>query len=122
MLAGAGYGMGISQVGLFTIPAAALLTVGLVRSGATGREMLGVVEGVGGVGVAVGVIHLDFNPCPSNGTQGTFVLAPGQTSASCGGFDGLPWLIAGLVVMAGALVAFWLLTRPSNGQLESGPP
>jgi hypothetical protein len=108
--------MGISQIGVFTIPIAILLTIALVRLGGAGPELLGLLEGVGGVGVAVGVINLNYHPCPNK-----LVLAPGQTSASCGGFNGLPWLIGGFVVMIAALVAFWLLIRPSDGQRASGP-
>jgi hypothetical protein len=59
----------------------------------------------------IGVLNLDYaGPCPTHVT-----LAPGQTSsASCGGFDGRPWLIAGLVVIALTLLAFWSLNDPKR--------
>jgi hypothetical protein len=98
--------LGVSQVGLVTIPIGVVLAVWLVRKRRTRGEMLGLLEGAGALGAVVGVFNLDYRPCPS----GDVVLQLGQRSFSCGGFDGTPWLIVGLGVMALAAVLYWRLT------------
>lgn len=104
---GACVAVGVSQVGLLTIPLGALLGIWLSRRGA-GWEALGLLAGVGLVGALIGLINLGANPCPSDETV---VLGPGETDASCGGFDGRPWLVAGLVFIATGVLAYRRLTR-----------
>lgn len=97
----------MSQIGLVTVPAGVVLALWLARR-SEGRQALGLVEGAGMVSVVVGVIHLDYHPCPS----GPIVLGPDQTSFSCGGFDGLPWLIAGFISTGVAAFLYWRGARP----------
>lgn len=106
-MAGACYGFAVSQIGLLTVPVGMLLTAWLVRARRTGRELLGLAAGVGAVSVLVGGLNLDYRPCPTDGV----VLAYGQTEFSCGGFDGLPWLIVGVMAVVVAGVAYALLGR-----------
>jgi hypothetical protein len=106
-LVGACLALGISAIGVFTVPVGLLLAVALTPTHHTGRELLGLLEGAGAVSAFVGVVNLRYRPCPN----GPVVLAPGQDGFSCGGFDGEPWLIAGIAVMAAAAVLYWRLSR-----------
>jgi hypothetical protein len=105
-VAGACLTLMVSQVGAFTLPVG-LVLVGLLYWQGRGTEALGFFEGAGMVIAFVGLINLDYHPCPG----GTVVLKPGQTSFECGGFDGTPWLIVGAVLMVAAGLAFWRLRR-----------
>lgn len=113
-LVGLCFASGVSQIGLLTVPIGVVLAIWLAR-GNPGREMLGLLEGVGAIGVVVGLVNLDYRPCPS----GQVVLRPDQTSFSCGGFDGTPWLIAGLVVMALVPLAYRQLRRLDSRNEQS---
>lgn len=106
-LPGACIALGVSQIGLVTLPLGVLLGVWLSRRSAA-RDSLGLVEGVGLVGVVIGLLNLDYSPCPSDRT---LTLAPGQASVSCGGFDGRPWLVAGMALVALGVLSYWLVTR-----------
>jgi hypothetical protein len=98
--------LGALSIGIFVLPFAGLGLWLLLRSGRRWPELLGAVSGAGIVCLAVAAINRDSAPCP----DGPVVLAPGETSLSCGGFDPLPWLIAGgLLSVAGA--AAYLLER-----------
>lgn len=96
----------VSQIGLFTLPIGILLILVMRRRGES-RERLGLLAGAGAVGAVVGFANLNYRPCSS----GVTVLRIGQASVSCGGFDGTPWLIAGLATMMLAAVAYWRIRR-----------
>lgn len=100
----------VSQLGLFTLPAGVLVAL-FLRARGERRERLGLLEGAGVVSAVVGVVNLNYRPCSS----GDAVLRVGQTSVSCGGFDGTPWLIAGLVTMTLVAVAYWRIGRRKTG-------
>jgi hypothetical protein len=114
---GACLALGISAIGLFTVPAGLLFAVGLTTTLRTGRELLGLLAGVGAVSVFVGAISLHYRACP----KGPVVLAPGQGSFSCGGFDGTPWLIAGLAVTALAAALYWRIGRRRRPEQPDSP-
>jgi hypothetical protein len=98
----------VSAIGVFMLPAGALLAL-LLSGRSQVWEPLGLLEGAGLAGAVIGILNLNSGrPCTSHSLQ----LTAGQTSASCGGFDGTPWLIAGLTVMTVALLAFWWLNDP----------
>ena len=103
-LVGVALAIQVSVIGLFFLPI--LLLGPLVLARLTGAaEALGVVGGGGSVIALIGLLNLDYQPCPN----GTVVLPPGQTSYECGGFDGTPWLIVGALLMVGAVLVFWWL-------------
>jgi hypothetical protein len=104
---GACLALGISAIGLFTVPAGLLFAVALTPTLRTGRELLGLLAGAGAVSVVGGAISLHYRACP----KGPVVLAPGQASFSCGGFDGTPWLITGLAVTVLAAALYWWIGR-----------
>jgi hypothetical protein len=96
----------VSQIGLFTLPIGLVLAL-IFSRGSRGREMLGLLEGAGGVSAVIGLVNLNYRPC----SGGPLLLQPGQSSISCGGFDGIPWLIAGLATMTLAAAVYWRLSR-----------
>src|SRR2546421_4318796 len=94
-LVGMALAIQVSVIGLFFLPI--LLLGPLVLARLTGAaEALGVVGGGGSVIALIGLLNLDYQPCPN----GTVVLPPGQTSYECGGFDGTPSGIVGVLLMA----------------------
>src|SRR5882762_1761790 len=90
---GACLALGDSQVGLLTVPVGVLLALFLALKRRFGIALVGLIEGVAVVCAVVGALNLNSTPCPPSGSVG---LLPGQESVSCGGFDGAPWLIAGV--------------------------
>jgi hypothetical protein len=110
-VAGACFALAISAVGVFTVPLAALLAVGLRKAPGSDRELLGLLEGAGAIIAVVGALNLDYRSCWSRAVH----LSVGQRSFSCGGVDGTPWLIVGIAAMLLALLTYlWLNARPSN--------
>ena len=104
--------------GLFVFPfalAAAVLTalkVSFVPEG------LGLAPGVGTLCLVVALVNRDYNPCPS----GPVVLGPGQQSFSCGGLPPTPWLVVGLVLILGGVVAYAATRarRSHDAEIEAG--
>jgi len=74
-----------------------------------------VLAGVGIVIAVVGSIHLHYQACSATG--GSLVLRVDQTSvgSSCGGVDGVPWLIVGVALTAAAAILYLLASRGSSG-------
>ena len=54
-------------------------------------------------------MNLDNKACP----KGPVVLRPDQLQFSCGGFDGRPWLIAGVIAIGLAALLYRRLSRPA---------
>jgi len=111
---GACLALSISALGIFALPLAILVALALRRRSG-GREALGVLAGVGIVIAVVGSIHLHYQACSATG--GSLVLRVGQTSvgSSCGGVDGVPWLILGVALTAAAAILYLLASRGSLG-------
>lgn len=87
--------MFVSVVGLLTIPIGIVIALALHRRSG-GREMLGLVAGIGITITFIGSLHGNYRACSAE--RQVLVLRPGQTSAgfSCGGVDGPHWLIVGI--------------------------
>jgi hypothetical protein len=105
----------LSWVGLFLLPVALVACWLAGRGARSSLELLGAPAGAGlfCLGIAFGA--RDHSPCPPGGS---LRVPPGETSVTCGGFDPLPWLVAGLVlVLVGALaygVGRRLQARPAG--------
>jgi hypothetical protein len=112
-LPGACFALSISALAIFTLPLGILAALVLGRRSG-GREALGILAGVGVVIGVIGSIHLHYQACSA--TSGSLVLPVGQTSigSSCGGVDGVPWLIAGVVLTASAVILYLLAARHSS--------
>jgi hypothetical protein len=103
----------LSWVGLFLLPAALVACWLAGRSARSSLELLGAVAGAGLVCLGIAFGARDYSPCPPGGS---LRVPPGETSVSCGGFDPVPWLVAGL-----ALVLVGALAYGVGRRLQAGP-
>ncbi|HEY3115026.1 MAG TPA: hypothetical protein VGJ62_15200 [Gemmatimonadaceae bacterium] len=98
--------VGALSIGVFVMPfALAALLFAALRNRAWPEAVLGGLLGVGSVFLFVAYRNRLYSPCP----PGPMRLAHGQ-HFSCGGFDPMPWLTIGLVLIVGG-VSGYLLSR-----------
>jgi len=100
------FGLGVTSLGIFAVPVGIVLAALLLRRHRDASGW-GFLAGVGVLVSLVGAINLDYQPCPAGPIHG--VIPPGggsSFSGSCGGVDGLPWLVVGLVMLAVAVAAY----------------
>jgi hypothetical protein len=101
--------VGALSIGIFVMPfALATLLYAALRNRAWPEAGVGGLLGVGIVFLFVAYRNRSYSPCPS----GPMRLAHGQ-HFSCGGFDPMPWLTIGMVLITGG-VSGYLLTRRSR--------
>lgn len=120
-LPGACFALSISALAISALPLG-ILAVLVLRSHSGRREPFGLLAGIG---VAIGVIgsmHVHYQACSATG--GSLFLRVGQTSvgSSCGGVNGIPWLIAGLVLTAAAVILYLLASRRSSSNRPAVAP
>lgn len=96
----------LSQIGIFLAPLGVAVVLVMIRRTREARELLGAVAGVGCVATTIGLLHLSDGGCSTHHDARS-------TSISCGGFDGKPWLAAGLAIVAAALLAYHQMGRGS---------
>lgn len=87
--------VGAASVGLFVLPFALLSVWAIARGSPPARTAFGLVSGAGLVCLLVWALNRDHRPCPESGV---LTVPPGETSFECGGFDALPFLLAGIVL------------------------
>jgi hypothetical protein len=126
---GACLALGVSVLGLLTIPVGVVLALWLTKNRG-GIAAIGTLAGAGAVAVFVGSLHRGYQPCKSH--RGTLVLLPGQQSisSSCGGINGSHWIIAGTALIAVATVIYikktggWIHNTATAGKpaSHSTPP
>src|SRR5687768_17474878 len=102
--------LGAASIGLFIAPLAAIAIWLALRFGRAGPEMLGMVAGAGAVCLLIALLNRNTRSCAEEG----HILSPAETEASCGGLEPMPWLVAGLVLVAAGFVAY-ALARRSTG-------
>jgi len=96
-----------ASFGLFLLPVAVALLVLVARRVRLWPESLGVLDGLALTALLIGLLNLDYTPCPDGET---LMLAPAQREASCGGLAPAPFLGAGVVL--GVLpIALFVLSR-----------
>lgn len=110
-LVGVCIGLSLSALALVTLPLAVILTVTFRRHGRS-RDLLGVVAGVGIAVAFVGSLHTNYQACSS-----ALLLRHGGAVYSCGGVDGLRWLIVGVVAAVAALAVYWYTAPRANTQV-----
>jgi hypothetical protein len=84
-----------ASIGLFVLPLALLSLWAILRHARSWPTAFGVVTGAGLVCLLVWALNRDYRPCPESGE---LTVPPGATSVECGGFDALPFLVAGIVL------------------------
>jgi hypothetical protein len=100
-----------ASVGLFVLPFALLSFWAIARAAPPGRTAFGLASGAGLVCLLVWALNRDSRPCPESGES---TVAPGATSVECGGFDALPFLLAGLVLTLAGPALFAAARRPGR--------
>lgn len=83
-------------IGLFVLPLALVALWYVARSSRLWPDVLGAPAGIAGLCFLIAAVNANAQPCPAQGAQ---TLSPGESSASCGGRDPLPWLVAGAVLV-----------------------
>ena len=86
----------LSFAGLRVLPPALLLTWLLHRNTGTRPYAVGVVAGAAALLLYIGLVHLSDRPCPESGSV---TVESGEPGFSCGGLNGVPWLVAGIALM-----------------------
>lgn len=103
--------IGAASIGMFVFPFGVLALVLAARRNRAWREApAGSLTGVGSVCLFVAYVSRAYSPCPEMpirfradiGYHGPF---------SCGGLQPMPWLIAGLLLIAAGLVGFLVRRR-----------
>ena len=97
--------LGAASVGLFLFPFALLAVFVTSRRASRWPEAVGVVGGAGAVFLVVAFLNRNYTPCSESGA---LTIGPGETSATCGGFDPLPWLMVGLALVTASLLGYLL--------------
>jgi hypothetical protein len=98
------------SIGLFVLPLAAVLLIWVAWSAPRLAEALGFIEGTGLILLLVAFRQRDYAPC----TGEDYVIPPGSppgTSVGCGGFDPMPWLIAGIALTGLSLLTYLILRK-----------
>jgi hypothetical protein len=93
-VAGACFALGISAVGLFTVPLGVLVAVLLRKAGGRDGELLGLLEGVGAIILLVGARNL----------------------------DGTPLFVVGGAVMLLTVITYWWTSPPRRNTPSEGTP
>jgi hypothetical protein len=100
---GAGFALGISVLGVFTIPAALLVTVLLVLRHHADRSALGILVGIGSLALYIAYVQRKG--------PGTVHWHTSTASGSDQYLDPRPWLAAGILLVAVGVVAFFWRQR-----------
>ncbi len=120
MLPGVCVAFGVTALGIFIVPVGLVLIICLAWRRAT-VDALGLLAGVGAIVAWVGSINLGYRACSSR--HPALSLTPGgarSISYSCGGVNGLAWLIVGVCMLAAA-VALYLVISDHQGARPSKP-
>jgi hypothetical protein len=98
-----------SVIGLVAIPLAILVTWLVIIRAGVWPEGLGLAFGLGLISLLLWWVNRDYQgPC----YRGIVLGSGSQTS--CGGFPPKPLLVAGMILLVGALLGFGLATRDSR--------
>ena len=107
---GVGFGFGISVVGIFTVPASAIVTIVLLRRPRLRESAYGVLVGIGTVPVVVAYLNRE-----GPGTV-CHTFAGGRGTQCDELYDPRKWLLVGLVFIAAGLAAHTSLSGPSRAR------
>jgi hypothetical protein len=112
MLPGMCFAFVVTAVGVFMVPVGLALVVWLFGR-RPGVDAFGLLAGIGTVVVWIGSINLNYHAC-SSGPASLSLPASGAArfvSYSCGGVNGVPWMIVGACAVIAAVVLYLVATR-----------
>lgn len=110
--------LGLASIGIFVLPFAIAGTAAVRNRARFWPDGLGMGAGIGIMAIVIGVLNLGYRPCPS----GSISLGPGQTSFECGGFDPVPWFVAGSLLVAASVLAYlFVRDRGAQASTSAGP-
>ena len=92
------------SIGVFLLPLAVVGLVLVVRRVRAWPEISGTGAGFGVLCFLIAFLNRDYTPCP----KGPITLSPGAGEFECGGFDPVPWLVAGLALVVLSSLAYAL--------------
>ena len=99
--------IGAMTIGMFVLPVAiAAVVLAARRNRAWPEALMGGLVGVGSVFLFVAYRNRSYSLCP----PGPMRLSHGE-HFSCGGFDPMPWLTIGLLLIASGLAGYLLSRR-----------
>jgi hypothetical protein len=103
-----------ASIGTFVLPFALVaLTSAAIRNRSWPESVTGLLTGSGVVCLYVAYWNRDYTPCPPAGV--TARVGPGEYGRSerfsCGGFDPVPWFTVGSILVAAAIVGYWVFRR-----------
>jgi hypothetical protein len=98
----------VSWLGLLLLPVALVACWLAARGTRSTLELLGALSGAGLLCLGIAFGARDHSPCPPGGS---LTVPPGETSVSCGGFDPVPWLVAGLALVVAGALAYGIARR-----------
>jgi hypothetical protein len=103
--------IGAASIGMFVFPFGVLALVLAARRNLAWPEApAGGLTGVGSICLFAAYVSRTYSPCPEMPIR--FRVAPGESgSFSCGGLKPMPWLIAGLLLIAAGFVGFVVRKR-----------
>ena len=97
--------LSILSIGVFVLPVAAIvMALVAIRNRIWPEGVAGMLMGAGLTSLCIAYIQRDSSACPPGGFQTVALdtLTVGR-NYSCGGFDPLPWLLAGCVLIGAGL-------------------
>jgi hypothetical protein len=109
------------SIGLLVVPFAAGALLYVAWRSPHISEGLGSGAGIGATLLLVAFLNRDYRPCPEEGLSLPANAPPGA-SIECGGFDPTPWLLAGVVTVALALLGYGITSRRRRGRDEPEAP
>jgi hypothetical protein len=89
--------LGAASMGLFIFPFALIAVFVTARRASGWPEAVGVLGGAGAIFLVLAFLSRNYTSCSQ---PGALSIRPGETSAECGGFDPLPWLIVGIALVS----------------------
>jgi hypothetical protein len=103
---------GVTALGIFTLPVGVLI-VAVLRLRRPTAEAWGLLAGIGAIVAWIGSLNLDYRACTTSNAGHLTLTVAGRSSTtySCGGVNGLPWLIVGGCAAGVAILAYVLMTR-----------
>lgn len=101
-----------ASIGMLLLPFALLaLALAARRNRAWPEARLGGLTGIGSVCLYMAYISRAYSPCPAQPTRIRVFEGDHVNRYSCGGFEPMPWLAAGLLLTAAGCVGYLISRR-----------